>query len=760
MSRRHCLYAIAFSVGARDGRSRSLSGPSFGVPIIQDVTVASLLSPSVTARRLTQRLSGGPVEFETTTFATQQPTDVIVETRASMISRGTEGATRALAGSSLLSKARARPDLVRKVLAKAQAEGISTATELVRSRLNDPIALGYSGAGVVLRVGEAVKALRPGDRVATAGAGHGELQVVGGNLAVQLPHELSFEEASFGALCAIALNAMRLARVGPGSRILVVGLGLLGQLSGRLGLASGAVVAGIDPLERRRAVAEVSGVAAFDSNADGWAGAVDTTHGLGFDVVVLAAATPSSEPTRQAITSVRNQGTVVIVGDTGLDLERRSLYESEARVVVARSYGPGRYDPTYEELGVDYPYGYVRWTAGRNIGAALDLVADGRLRLSDLITHRFAFDDAQSAYDLIEDEEAEALGIILTYGEKGAVSEPVGSPMVEKTASPLSVGAIGAGRFAREVLFPATRDAGFGPWRLVASGSGAGASRAREAFGFGGLASSAEEVISDPSTSVVLVASDHASHAGYVVEALKAGRHVFCEKPLAVTEDELEEVVETWEGSSGSLLVGHNRRWSPAVEKAKAFLAVGDSPLQIVYRINAGQLPEGHWLTDRRQAGRLIGEVCHFIDTCNALIGAEPGSVTTLTSGRGELILDDDLTVMIGYAGGSQAVITYAASSAVAAGKERIEIMGRSRHVIIDDFSRIRLSGPSGSKSDKLKPADKGHRRQLAAFAEMVRGERDSRPETEAAFLTNRVVFAAVRSAAEGRMVRLDSPDS
>lgn len=718
------------------------------------------MSSVTESRYLAQGKAGGPLLYETRTRPSPGPTEVLVETHASLVSGGTERAVRALARSSILSKAKQRPDLVRSVLEKARSEGISSTAAAIKARLSETVGLGYSASGVVLEVGTAVSSLRPADRVAVAGSPHGDLQIAPANLVAPLSTRTSFDEGAFGAVGAIALNGVRLAGITTGDRVLVVGLGLVGQLIGRLAMVAGGSVVGIDPVRWKRSLAADSGIDSFSADEDGWDAAAACAKGSGFDAVLVAAATSSSEPARRAAAVVRDQGSVVIVGDTGLELDRRNLYNTEAKLRVARSYGPGRYDDSYEVLGVDYPYGQARWTAGRNLSAVVDLVAQGRLKVSDLISHRIPFGDAQSAYDLIDDQSVETLGVILSYREK-QISAPgaVRLPVLDKESAGLSVGAIGAGRFAREILLPSVKSAGFGPWRYVYSYSGSGAIKAAQEFDFAAVAARAEDVTSDPGTAAVLVASDHASHAQYVIQALEAGRHVFCEKPLAVTEEEFHQVAAAWESSPGCLLVGHNRRWSPAVENARAFLAVGESPLQIMYRVNAGHLPEGHWLTDRRQGGRLIGEVCHFIDTCNALVEAKPRSVTTLTSGRGELILDDDLTVMIGYANGSQAVITYSASSAVAAGKERIEVMGRSRHVIIEDFGRIRLNGPSGSKSEKIKPADKGHRRQLAVFAEMVRGERDSRPETEAAFMTSQIVFAAIRSAAEGRTVRLDSLD-
>lgn len=704
-------------------------------------------------RRLTQKASGGDIQLQEVSHPLPGPTQVIVDTRASLISGGTERATRDLAGSSLVSKARARPDLVRKVIDKARTDGVGTAWDLVRTRLSDPIPLGYSGAGVVTRVGEAVSGIRPGNRVATAGAGHGDVQVVAGNLVAPVPDSVPYEQAAFGAVAAVALNGLRLSGVGPGDRVLVVGLGLVGQLAARLARTAGAVVAAIDPIDWKRELAAAQGTPVNPADDVGWERALSATDGRGFDAVMVTAATSSSEPARRAARVVRDQGTVVVVGDVGLDLERRPLYEREVKVVVARSYGPGRYDPTYEELGVDYPYGAVRWTAGRNLAAVMDLLADGRLTVEDLITHRFPLEAAEQAYTVLEDDTQQSIGVVLTYPElsQDEVRRPLAA--VPKVPSELSVGAIGAGRFARQVLFPAAREAGFGPWRLVASATGSGAERARDSTPFVAVADDPAEVIADEGASVVFVASDHASHADYVVAALKAGKHVFCEKPLAVTVDELREVEEAWKASTGCLMVGHNRRWSPAVASAKDFLAESDGPLQVVYRVKAGALPEGHWLRDRRQGGRILGEVCHFLDTAAAIVDSPARTVTTLTSGRDELLLDDDVTVTVGFSDGSQAVIVYGASAATAGGKERIEVLGRGRFVVVDDYASAVLVGPKGRRTARFRSADKGHSREMQVFAELIQGRRDSDRVTRAAIDTAALTLTAVESALTGKSV-------
>jgi predicted dehydrogenase/threonine dehydrogenase-like Zn-dependent dehydrogenase len=650
----------------------------------------------------------------------------------------------------MIQKARARPDLVRQVIDRARTSGIKSTVRAVQSRLSEDMPLGYSAAGVVAQVGEAVAGVRPGQRVATAGAPHADQQIVAANLVTPLPDGVSFEEGAFATVGSIALNGHRLADVGPGARILVVGLGLVGQLTARLAVAAGGLVAGIEPDAWKRETAREAGIEVFDSDAAGWELARAWRGGEGADAVIVTAATKSSEPLTRAAEAVRDRGIIVLVGDVGMELDRRPFYDRELTLRVARSYGPGRYDPAYEDLGVDYPVGHVRWTAQRNMEAVLDLIGANRLAVADLITHRRAFQEAPAAYAMLEAGEEPYLGIILEYEESATPEPELPIAIAGEVPGTLASGLIGTGRFARDVLVPAATEAGFGPWLRVHSATGSG--------GTGGELEGAARV-SDPadiagseSCPVVFVATRHDTHARYAAAALDAGQHVFCEKPLAIAADDLDAVEKAWQSSSGSLMVGFNRRWSPAVADVTDLIGSG-GPLQLVYRVNAGELPEGHWLADRRMGGRLLGEACHFVDTCTAIVGADPATVSTLTSGQDELLLDQDFTVSLGYPDGSQATVVYASHSSTRPGKERLEVMGRGVSLVIDDYQRLDAYGPSGHTTKRYRPADKGHGRELEIFAEVVRGERDRGEVAATAFHTSRVMFAAVESAMTGAVV-------
>ena len=500
--------------------------------------------------RLVQSVRSGDLRLVDSPAPTPGPTQVLVGTRASLISAGTERSSRSLASKSLVAKARARPDLVRQVIDRARSTGIRSTVGAVRSRLSEDMPLGYSAAGEIVAVGEAVADLRPGQRVSTAGAPHADLQLVAGNLVARMPDGVSFEDAAFATVGSIALNGIRLAEIGPGARIIVVGLGLVGQLTARLASAAGALVAGVEPEEWKRGIAEGAGVATFPADASGWEAVRSWTGGTGADAVLVTAATKSSEPLASAAGAAMDRGIIVVVGDVGMDLDRRPFYDGELTLRVSRSYGPGRYDPGYEELGIDYPSGHVRWTAQRNMAAFLDLVADGRVSVTDLTTHRYPFSDAPAAYEMLEAGEEQYIGIVLDYDQGPETTQTAGPAKVEsRPSSVLGAGLIGAGRFAERILVPTGTRAGF-VWNQVSSGSGASAQRLADRVAGLDVAADAAAIIDGDNNPVVFVTTRHDTHAGCTAQALQAGKHVFCEKPLALSEAELYDITDAWTASS------------------------------------------------------------------------------------------------------------------------------------------------------------------------------------------------------------------
>jgi predicted dehydrogenase/threonine dehydrogenase-like Zn-dependent dehydrogenase len=671
-------------------------------------------------KQVVQPVSGGPVKVLDVPRPAISPTEVLVRTVASVISPGTERAITALARSSLLAKARARPDLVRQVVRKAQTEGIPAAARAVRGRLAADVPLGYSAAGLVAEVGTAVDGIAVGQLVATGGAGkasHAEFQAVPGLLCAIVPDPVPAQDAAFATLASIPLHALRLSGVGPGSKVVVLGLGLIGQLAARLALASGYDVAGIDPDGFAREAAATTGVLALDESGDATTDQVlSWSRGRGADAVLVCAAGPSTQPMSRAPTLCRDRAAVVMVGDVGMPTLRTPYYEREISLLFARSYGPGRYEPSYEAWGVDYPAGQVRWTEGRNQEAVLDLLASGRLQVSGLVTHSFAIDSADAAYRLLDERTEPCLAIRLTYPTEAGPDQPVRLRSSPADRSGPGVGWIGAGAFSTGTLLPAFREAGFEQFVAVATASGVSARRAAERHGFEKAVTGADAVIDDPDVSLVVIATPHDMHAELASRALAARRDVWCEKPLALTCADLDAVEKDWRESGRQLTLGFNRRWAPAVLTAQRALAGVQAPKLVVYRIAAGPVPDGHWYLDRRQGGRLLGEVCHFVDLAQTLVGADIENATAVYGGdasRG----NDGVVVALRFADGSVASITYG-SAAPTMGKERIEVLAGSHQVIINDFHSVLANGRTLWKGR----ADKGHRAHAAAFRQAVRG--------------------------------------
>ena len=664
-------------------------------------------------KQVVQPASGGSVRVIDVPRPAIGPTEVLVQTVASAVSPGTERAVTKLARSNLAAKARARPDLVRQVVRKAQTDGLASTARAVRARLDDDVPLGYSAAGIALEVGEAVAGITPGQLVATGGAGkanHAEFQAVPGLLCAPVPDGVAPAEAAFATVASVALHALRIADVGAGGKVVVVGLGLLGQLGVRLAQAAGCDVAGIDVAHFQIDRAKQSGALALaEAGEDTTKAILEWSRGRGADAVLLMAASSSSGIVGRAPALCRDGANVVVVGDVGLQLDRRPFYERELNLRFARSYGPGRYERAYEEWGVDYPPGLVRWSEGRNLEAVLDLLASGRLSVVDLVTHRFTIENAATAYDLVEKGTEPSLGIVFDYP---TVPDPDSAIVLRPPRSePLGVGLIGAGAFARTVLVPAFKEAGFDRLVSVASASGLSARRMAERAGFEKAVSGADGVIDDPEVSLVVIATPHDSHARLASQALRAGKHVYCEKPLALTVDELDDVEAAQRESGSVLFVGFNRRYSEAVGVVRDHFAGGTGPLVLTYRVNAGAVAESHWYHDRRQGGRLVGEACHFVDTCAAIVGAPATRVAAMASGRHEVALEQSFVITMGYADGSVAAITYCSEGEVSVGKERLEVLGRRRAATIVDFKEIQIDGREVRGS-----FDKGHRATVRRF--------------------------------------------
>jgi predicted dehydrogenase/threonine dehydrogenase-like Zn-dependent dehydrogenase len=662
-----------------------------------------------------------------------RPGWLLVANRASLISAGTERTKIVTGEKNLLQKARARPDLVRKVVDKARGEGIRSARGTARDRLEALAPIGYSSAGVVLEVGEGVDGIAPGDRVACGGegAGHAEILAVPRNLVAAIPEGVGFEDAAYATVGAIALHGVRQAEVGLGDTVGVIGLGLVGQLAARLLAAAGCRVVGIDlddaAVELVRPVAATA-LARADASLD--ASVHAATDGLGLDKVLLCASSASSDPLELAARLARDRGRIVVVGETRIDVDRAPLYEKELELRMSRSYGPGRYDREDEERGRDLPAGYVRWTEQRNMQAFLDLVAAGRIIPSELTPHRFPIDDAPEAYRIVVHpaEGERAFGTLLTYDEQ-PMRAAAAAPRTPRSAQP-GVAVIGAGAFARSTLIPALRGEGA---RLVAVASNRGLSAADVASRFGfDRAGSIEEILADDGVGAVVIATRHASHASLATAALRAGKAVFVEKPLALTREQLENV-EGALASDSMLMVGFNRRFAPLVAQLQAELA-GTGDLMLSMRVNAGLLPDDHWLHDAEDGGgRLLGEGCHFVDLLAHLAGSPAVSahaVAVPQPGR-PIHCSDSFAAHIRF-GGAVGTLVYSGGGDPRLPKERLEAFGGGAAAVLDDF-RLLAVHRSGKRREWKSSHDKGHRAEIKRFLGAVAGEAE--PPSAQSFL-------------------------
>ncbi|HKQ99926.1 MAG TPA: bi-domain-containing oxidoreductase [Pyrinomonadaceae bacterium] len=656
---------------------------------------------------------------------------VLVRAAASLISAGTEKMAVDEGRKSLIDRARERPELVKQVIERAKTEGLVKTFNAVRSKLGSSTALGYSAAGIVIEVGEDVTEFRAGDRVACAGAGyasHAEVLSVPKNLCVRLPDRVSFDEGAFGTLGAIALQGVRLAAPTLGESVVVIGLGLLGQIAVQLLKANGCRVFGVDLDPAKVALAQELGAdAAALSDENVKRSALEWSRGRGADAVLITAATSSNQPVELAGEISRLKGRVVAVGMVGLDVPRNLYFKRELSLMVSMSYGPGRYDAEYEERGHDYPLAYVRWTENRNIEAFLDLLAEGRINVSRLITHRFPVEEGGRAYQLISGETKEPyLGIILQYDTERELERRIENRRSAKpgtgAASAVRVGMIGAGTYAQGMLLPHYKAAGV-DFRAITTASGVTARDIAERYGFDYSAASADEVLDDSDVNLVVIATRHDLHAELARRALLKGKHVFVEKPLALNDGELEGVMDAAANSEGRLMVGFNRRFSPLARAALEFFGNRQAPLSIIYRVNAGRIPKSHWIQDPREGGgRIIGEVCHFVDLMQFLTGSLVTRVyaESIKSRNQEITDEDNVFVTLLFADGSNGSIAYLAEGDKAMPKERVEIFCEGKSFVLDDY-RGAISYSNGRETiTKPRQQDKGQAEETRQVCEVV----------------------------------------
>lgn len=684
---------------------------------------------------------------------------VLIANRASVISAGTEKMIMNLAQRTLLGKARERPDHVRRVVQKLRNEGLIQTIQQVREKLDEPLAMGYSSSGIVIACGEDVQEFKPGDRVASNGP-HAEIVCVSKNLCAKVHGDTKFEAAAFAVIGSIALHGIRLSRCSLGDRVLVIGLGLVGQLTVSLLNAMGCRVIGTDLDEDKCALALSAGA---DHASPRLAAATieDMTEGAGVDAVLITASTKSNEPIDLAIESVRKKGRVVLVGVVGLELDRRPFYFKEAEFVVSCSYGPGRYDPCYEVQGHDYPRAYVRWTEQRNIQAVLDLMAAGKLDVSPLISHRFDFDNAADAYRVIENGSVNYLGIVLAYPDPSDTRSRQQTIRLRKPSdgSATAVGVLGAGNFARMVLLPSlSRIPSIRP-KTICSIGGVSAGHTGRKLEFEQATTDVDAVFDDAGIDVVFVLTRHDQHAHQVVRALKADKHVFVEKPLCLTIGELHEIDTALAKSSSLLMVGFNRRFAPATQIIRNFFADSHSPRTVTIRFNAGHIPADHWTQDDvLGGGRIIGEACHAIDLATYLCGAVPVKVYAESVGGADAdeITDDQCHITLRHANGSISHVAYVSSGDKAYPKERIEVFGGGRVAAIDDYRSVTTCSSGKLATKRFRAQDKGHTNEVIAFLNAIREGRESPICWRDIYAVSLASILAVRSLREG--VPFDMP--
>lgn len=697
--------------------------------------------------------------------------DVLIANARSLLSAGTEKMVLDLSKKSLLGKARERPDHVRRVIEKVRQEGLFETMRQVREKLDDPMTMGYSSAGVVLACGTNIQHLKPGDRVASNGP-HAEIVAVPKHLVASVPDSVPLNHAAFTVLGSIALQGCRLAEVSLGEKVLVIGLGLIGQLAVAILNAAGCIVFGTDPDAEKCKLAEQMGATVA---RPGLAASTieDLTGGVGVDAVLITASTKSNGPIELAAGAVRKRGRVVLVGVVGLELDRRPFYFKEAEFVVSCSYGPGRYDADYEQRGHDYPIAHVRWTEQRNMQAVLDLMASGKLDLSPLISHRFPIEQAEQAYRMIEEGSEPYLGIVLEYeqsqvlgvrcqvsgesevrgdrlevkgeseviGDRGQVLEEgqdAKSPVARKIrlrdgqagSDKIGVGVLGAGNFAKMVLIPkVVADAHVRPV-VLCSAKGVSASHVGKKNHFEEVSTDEDDVLSHTDVDVVFSITQHQLHADHVVRAIQSGKHCFVEKPLCLTVDELRDIEQARAAAGPACpmtMVGFNRRFAPAAKALKDTLQGIEVPLTVSYRFNAGAIDADHWTQHLQEGGgRIIGEACHAIDFVTWLTGSLPTRVFAESIGGPSApdVTDDQCFITLRHTNGSISNIAYLAGGDRSCPKERVEVIAGGRVAILDDFRRV-TSYRGGRKSVSQFKTDKGH---AAEVTKMLAAAREGLP--------------------------------
>ena len=729
-------------------------------------------------KQVSQHVKSGAIVVEEVPPPALKAGHLLVQAHYSVISPGTERTAVSSRSGSMLTKAKKNPDLVKKILQQLKQQGVMATYKRVQSRLESQVALGYSASGVVMAVGSDVDDIAVGTPVACAGAGyanHAEYLLIPRNLCAKIPRGVGFDEAAYTTIGAIALQGIRQTAPTLGESVAVIGLGLVGQLTVQLLKAQGCVVIGIDVDRKAVELAKKNGagVAVDRLSADVKKVVQNVTHGRGVDAVIITAGTKSNDPVQLAGELCRDKGRVVLVGDVGLQLPRGPYYMKELDFKLSRSYGPGRYDHAYEEAGNDYPYGYVRWTENRNMQEFLRLLSTKTVDVMSLTTHRFNIDEAGKAYKLITGTAKGAreryVGILLDYeathvrGDRIVTKVDLAPRIAANQTNPLNIGFLGAGSFAQASLLPPLQSHEGVSFLGVCTGNGLNAKSVAKNYRFQFATTNPRDVFENEAIGTVFIATRHNLHAPYALEALKRGKNVFVEKPLAIQEGELADLVKAYQSMArsnkrGLLMVGFNRNFAPSVKTAKAFFKETTGPFIINYRINAGSLPPTHWTRDPVEGGgRIIGEVCHFVALMQHFVNAAPDrvyaeSIAIPDPSKAE---DDSTVVTLRFADGSIGTISYLANAESSVPKEYVEISSTGRTAIIDNFQRLRLYRNEKVVESNSSTVQKGHVEEIGAFLTAIKEGKESPIPFESLVATTRITFKTLEALKKGMPVQL-----
>ena len=703
-------------------------------------------------KQIIQNLRDGETLLEEIPVPIIQPGQILIKTKASLVSLGTEKMLVEFGKGNLLFKARQQPEKVKQVIDKIKTEGLLPTLEAVFNKLDEPLPLGYCNAGEVIAVGEGVSEFSIGDRVASNGA-HAEIVCVPKNLVARIPDGVSYEEASFTVIGSIGLQGIRLVNPTIGETVVVIGLGLIGLITAELLLANGCTVIGFDFDNQKIKLAQKKGIKAYNRSATDVVKTVESlTNGIGADAVLITASTKSNEVISQAAQMSRKRGRIVLIGVIGLDIQRADFFKKELSFQVSCSYGPGRYDEDYEQRGIDYPIGYVRWTEKRNFETILQAIAKMQINVKDLITERVPLNEYLTIYGNMGKG---SIASILEYpSHKNSLETVVAVKSFDTKPSKGVIGIIGAGNFTKMTVMPALKKAG-AHYKYISSAGGLTANSLAKKYGFEFSTTDYKKILADTEVDLVMITTKHHLHASMVVESLHAGKHVFVEKPLALNEDELVQIEKAYTDASQSVsvTVGFNRRFSPFVQKAKQLLGTDTSNLNMIATMNAGFIPADVWVQDMKTGGgRIIGEACHFIDLMVFLSGSKVKSVVMSGLGKSPAENTDNAIITFRFENGAQGVIQYFSNGSKAYAKERIELYSQGRTLVIDNFRKMTGYGFKGFSS-MSRTIDKGHKTQFNLLIQRIKEGGPALIPFEELSNTTRASFAALKSLQQGEWV-------